>query len=99
MRLRDGFSGIVDTVKQIWQDVCDTVKDIFLRSPKKQRTEIVTVVANLRRAAAVVAPPPVRPAISGHASGGFPKSGQMFVAREDGIPEMVGKWGGRSRGQ
>lgn len=34
--------------------------------------------------------------VSGNASGGFPKSGQMFVAREDGIPEMVGSWGGRA---
>lgn len=34
--------------------------------------------------------------VSGHASGGFPKSGQMFVARENGIPEMVGSWGGRA---
>lgn len=34
--------------------------------------------------------------IPGHASGGFPRSGQMFVAREDGIPEMVGSWGGRA---
>lgn len=34
--------------------------------------------------------------VSGHASGGFPKSGQMFIAREDGITEMVGSWGGRA---
>lgn len=34
--------------------------------------------------------------VKGHASGGFPKSGQMFVARENGIPEMVGSWGGRA---
>lgn len=34
--------------------------------------------------------------IPGHATGGFPRSGQMFVAREDGIPEMVGSWGGRA---
>lgn len=34
--------------------------------------------------------------VSGHASGGFPKSGQMFIAREDGIPEMVGSWDGRA---
>lgn len=34
--------------------------------------------------------------IKGHASGGFPRSGQMFVARENGIPEMVGSWGGRA---
>lgn len=34
--------------------------------------------------------------VEGHASGGFPKSGQMFVARENGLPEMVGSWGGRA---
>lgn len=36
------------------------------------------------------------PGVKGHASGGFPTSGQMFVARENGIPEMVGSWGGRA---
>lgn len=33
---------------------------------------------------------------SGFASGGFPESGQMFYARENGIPEMVGTIGGRT---
>ena len=36
------------------------------------------------------------PGVKGHASGGFPKTGQMFVARENGIPEMVGSWGGKA---
>jgi len=30
------------------------------------------------------------------ASGGFPNSGQMFIARENGIPEMVGNIGGHT---
>lgn len=30
------------------------------------------------------------------ASGGFPESGQVFVARENGIPEMVGRWGNQT---
>lgn len=34
--------------------------------------------------------------VQGHATGGFPKSGQLFVARENGLPEMVGKWGGKA---
>lgn len=34
--------------------------------------------------------------VNGYASGGFPRSGQVFVAREDGVPEMVGSWGGKS---
>ena len=36
------------------------------------------------------------PGVKGHATGGFPKSGQMFVANEDGNPEMVGSWGGKA---
>lgn len=35
-------------------------------------------------------------AIHGHATGGFPKSGNLFVANEDGKPEMVGSWGGKA---
>ena len=35
-------------------------------------------------------------AVKGHASGGFPKSGQMFVANEDGNPELIGSWGGHA---
>lgn len=36
------------------------------------------------------------PGYKGHASGGFPKSGDLFVANENGNPEMVGSWGGRA---
>lgn len=32
----------------------------------------------------------------GFASGGFPKKGQWFMARENGIPEMVGKFGNQT---
>jgi hypothetical protein len=32
----------------------------------------------------------------GFANGGFPTSGEMFIARENGIPEMVGSIGGRT---
>lgn len=34
--------------------------------------------------------------ISGFADGGYPASGEMFIARENGIPEMVGSIGGRT---
>lgn len=34
--------------------------------------------------------------IPGYATGGFPASGQLFMARENGIPEMVGKIGSRT---
>ena len=31
-----------------------------------------------------------------YATGGFPSSGEMFIARENGIPEMVGRMGTRT---
>lgn len=36
------------------------------------------------------------PGVQGHATGGFPRSGSLFVANEDGRPEMVGSWGGKA---
>ena len=34
--------------------------------------------------------------LKGYATGGFPSSGEMFIARENGIPEMVGRMGNRT---
>lgn len=34
--------------------------------------------------------------VQGYASGGFPQSGEFFIARENGIPEMVGAIGNRT---
>lgn len=36
------------------------------------------------------------PGVKGHATGGFPSSGSLFVANENGNPEMVGNWGGKA---
>ncbi len=37
-----------------------------------------------------------RKIIKGYATGGYPKQGELFWAREDGAPEMVGKMGGNT---
>ena len=34
--------------------------------------------------------------IKGYAIGGYPASGEVFIARENGLPEMVGSIGGRT---
>lgn len=34
--------------------------------------------------------------VTGYATGGFPESGQFFMARENGIPEMVGRIGNKT---
>lgn len=36
------------------------------------------------------------PGVKGHATGGFPGSGSLFIANENGNPEMVGSWGGKA---
>lgn len=38
----------------------------------------------------------VPPKYQAHASGGFPDAGEIFMARENGIPELVGRFGGRA---
>lgn len=39
-------------------------------------------------------PDAVKRNVRGYATGGYPKSGELFLARENGSPEMVGKMGG-----
>jgi len=34
--------------------------------------------------------------VGGYATGGFPKTGELFYARENGMPEMVGQIGGKT---
>lgn len=34
--------------------------------------------------------------INGYENGGFPVSGEMFLARENGLPEMIGKIGNKT---
>ena len=90
------LSGIVDEIKRIWQDVCDTVKDIFKKSKEAEDRDSDSGSGSKKGGGSRGSSTGPASEISGHASGGFPRSGQMFVAREDGIPEMVGSWGGRA---
>lgn len=92
------LSDIVQTVKEIWQDVCDTVKNIFKKSKEAEERESSNSDSSPKKTTGGSRGSSTGPAseITGRASGGFPKTGQMFVAREDGIPEMVGSWGGRA---
>ena len=94
--ITEWLSGIVDTVKQIWQDVCDTVKNIFKKSKEAEDRDSDNGSSSKKGGGSRGSSTGPASEITGRASGGFPKSGQMFVAREDGIPEMVGSWGGRA---
>lgn len=90
------LSDIVGEITRIWNDVCDTVKNIFKKSKEAEEKDSNGGSGSKKSGGSRGSSTGPASEISGNASGGFPKTGQLFVAREDGIPEMVGKWGGRA---
>ena len=89
------LGGIVETVTQIWDNVCSTVRNIFKKSKEAEDDDGGSSTKKKSGGSRGSATGPASE-IAGHASGGFPKSGSLFVANENGNPEMVGSWGGRS---
>lgn len=77
------LGGIAEEVGEAWNSIVDGAKNLFKRGKEETEEDVESDDGG-------------GPSVKGHASGGFPKSGQMFVARENGIPEMVGSWGGRA---
>ncbi len=82
------LQGCADFVGGVWDGIVEGAKSIFTRAKEDAEEETADDSDDWDYG--------TNSPVSGHASGGFPKSGQMFVAREDGIPEMVGSWGGRA---
>lgn len=92
------LDGIVKFIQDKWKAVCDFVTKIFNKSKEADDVDTGSSSKSKSRSRGSSSGPATGPGrtISGHATGGFPKSGEMFVAREDGIPEMVGSWGGKA---
>lgn len=88
------LSGIVQYVTEIWDSVCNTVKNIFKKSKEADDDDDDEKGSSKKRKKSSAATGPAKE-IRAHASGGFPKSGNLFIANENG-PEMVGTWGGRA---
>ena len=84
------LEGIVDVISNTFKKVTDGAKNLF----KKAKKDADDDGDSDEDDSGYVDSGPG--AVKGHASGGFPKSGQMFVANEDGNPELVGSWGGRA---
>ena len=82
------LQGCADFVGGVWDGIVEGAKSIFVSAKEDAEEETADDSDDWDYG--------TNSPVSGHASGGFPKSGQMFVAREDGIPEMVGSWGGRA---
>lgn len=90
--LSDWISGISSKVSGFFGGIIDDAKEAIRAN--KEAKEAEDEDSGSKKASPSVGRP--RVIIRGHASGGFPKAGQMFVARENGLPEMVGSWGGRA---
>lgn len=95
------LSGIAEFVGGVWDGIVDGAKSLFVDAKKEAREELDDDDDDGGGGGGGRTRPGKSyvnsgPGVSGHASGGFPRSGQMFVARENGIPEMVGSWGGRA---
>ena len=80
--LSNAFNSAFDAVKEIWNNI----KRFFSQNPISAGVSIATggVGASINRT------------IKGYATGGYPDSFSMFMAGENGVPELLGTVGGRT---
>ncbi len=97
------LNGIADAIKNIWDGVVNSAKSAFesardeaRESDREERSGGGGGGPGGRRSGGGGGHVVGRGATKAYASGGLPSSGQMFVANENGVPEMVGSWGGRA---
>lgn len=91
--VKNWLGGIADFVGGVWDGIVDGAKNLFKRGKEEAEEESDSDSSGPGGNSGYV---DSGPGVKGHATGGFPKSGQMFVANENGTPEMVGKWGGKA---
>lgn len=91
------LSRIADFVGTVWSGIVDGAKRTFKNAKEEAEAEEDEGETSERTVTAGASSSSSGgPGVKGHASGGFPRSGSLFVANEDGSPEMVGSWGGRA---
>ena len=91
--IKSWLGGIADFVGNVWDGIVDGAKNLFKRGKEEAEEESDSDSSGPGGSSGYV---DSGPGVKGHATGGFPKSGQMFVANENGNPEMIGKWGGKA---
>lgn len=83
------LNGIIDFIGNAWDNIVDGAKNLFRRAKEEEEEEEEDDEGVTSKGTVTAG------SVRGHASGGFPRRGQLFVAREGG-PELVGQWGGRA---
>lgn len=90
------LDGIADTISNTFNSVIDKAKNTFKKSKEEAESDDDEGVQSTGTITSGRGSSSGGPGVTGRASGGFPSSGEMFVARENGTPEMIGRWGGRA---
>lgn len=93
--VKDGIGDIWSKVKSKFTDFFDSIKNFF-KGKSLFNIEVEWDTTSIAGNALSKAGLPGLPKLSFRESGGFPDYGEVFVARENGMPEMVGKFGNRS---
>lgn len=82
--LSTAFNGAVSCLKQIWNDFA-----VWLNSRLNWKIDPIVVEGKVIFGGTTVN----MGTVQGYATGGFPETGELFMARENGITEMVGSMG------
>ena len=98
------FEGIKDAISGVFKNVLNNIingLNSVIASPFNTINGILDRIQNISIAGAqpfagLTTRLPVPQIPNVYASGGFPDTGEFFMARENGIPEMVGKIGNRT---
>jgi len=101
--LNNNFKPINDAVasiKSIFNSIGSVLDTIWTKCQSVfNKAGDATWQINQMNAAAAMTPSPHSTTsyadIHGRATGGFPDEGELFMARENGIPELVGQWGNK----
>lgn len=88
-KFKEGIGDIWSKIKEKFESLVTNIKNFF-SGKQLFNIRVTSEERNFMGGTIKV------PKISYYATGGHPQSGEMFVARENGIPEMVGRMGNRT---
>lgn len=88
-KFKEGIGDIWSKIKEKFESLATNIKNFF-SGKQLFNIRVTSEERNFMGGTIKV------PKISYYATGGHPQSGEMFVARENGIPEMVGRMGNRT---
>lgn len=88
-KFKEGIGDIWSKIKEKFESLVTNIKNFF-SGKQLFNIKVTSEERNFMGGTIKV------PKISYYGTGGHPQSGEMFVARENGIPEMVGRMGNRT---